>query len=238
MKKALNSPLLMARSGGVLYLIIIIAALFAEMYARSTLVVSGDAARTAVNILESERMFRFGGGAQLITVLCDITLSVILFEIMKPVSRIISLLSSSFRFAAIIVIAVTTVSHFAPLTILDQSYLYGFTDEQRQALSYLSFAYHSIGYNIALLLFGVHCILLGYLIARSAFLPALIGLLMVLAGFGYAANSFAFFVHPALATWSFPILMPLAFIAEGALALWLTIVGVNTKRWLTQSANN
>lgn len=227
-----SSTQMVARVAGLIYLIIPAAALFAEMFVRSTLIVPDDAAATAANILREEHIYRLGGAAQLVTVLCDVALSGLFYVLLRPVGRTVALISSSFRFAAIIVLAVATITHFAPLSLLKgEMYAEALGTAQVQALAALSLRLHSVGYTISLLLFGVHLALLGYLVARSRFLPWIFGMLLTIAGVGYVANSFAFFVAPPLTSWIFPVLVPVAFVAEAGFALWLLVRGVNLEKW-------
>jgi hypothetical protein len=86
------------------------------------------------------------------------------------------------------------------------------------------------GYGVALIPFGVHCVLMGYLIVRSTFLPRILGVLMVLAGLGYLI-----FLWPPLGDrLFFPYIVVPGVVAEGALTLWLLLMGVNNIRWREQ----
>src|SRR5262245_24072000 len=78
------SPRLKARIAGALWLIIIVAAAFAEFYVRGKIVKDGDAAATATNILAHETLYRLGAAAALIYLLCDIAVALILYELLKP----------------------------------------------------------------------------------------------------------------------------------------------------------
>ena len=71
------------------------------------------------------------------------------------------------------------------------------------------------------------CVLIGYLIFRSTFLPRILGVLMAVAGVCYLINSFAIFLAPPLADRLFPYILVPCFVGELALALWLTVIGVN-----------
>lgn len=227
---------LMARFAGLLYLVIIFAASFAELFVREPLIVAGDAAATAANILASEQIYRLGGGAQLVTLLCDVTLAMLFYELMKPAGKRLALASAFFRLGAILILGVATIAHFAPLTLLtNEAVTSGLGRPQAEALSFAALRMHSIGYDISLVLFGVHSLTLGALIMRATFLPSLIGLLVAAAGALYVANSFSSLVYPAFTAVLFPVLMPVAFLAEGALALWLTIMGVNADKWRAEA---
>jgi hypothetical protein len=80
-----------------------------------------------------------------------------------------------------------------------------------------------------LVFFGPYCLLIGYLIFRSTFLPRILGVLMACAGFGWLL-----FLSP-LAIHLSTFLKVLGFLAELSLCLWLLIMGVNEPRWNEQS---
>jgi hypothetical protein len=93
---------------------------------------------------------------------------------------------------------------------------------------------HSQGYNISLVFFGFYCLLIGYLIFRSTFLPRVLGVLMAVAGLCYMPYGFATFLSPEFAAGLFPwVMMPGA--GELVLALWLLVIGVNVQRWEEQA---
>jgi hypothetical protein len=91
--------------------------------------------------------------------------------------------------------------------------------------------FNVVPYKIStLVFFGPYCLLIGYLIFRSTFLPRILGVLMALAGLGWLS-----FLSP-LANHLSSYLKALGFLAEASLMLWLTVKGVNVTRW-TERAN-
>ena len=104
------------------------------------------------------------------------------------------------------------------------------------ALTQAALRLHSLGYNIAALFFSVHLLVLGCLILRSAFLPHLLGVLLALAAVSGAVNCFAIFLAPAAAASLYPYILLPNLLAEGGLALWLVVAGVNAGRWREQAA--
>jgi hypothetical protein len=226
------SPAMQARIGGFLYLIIIAAGFFSEGYVRGSLIVSGNAAATAHNILASETLYRLGGAAEFLTLFCDIVLALILYTLLKPVNSSLALLAAFFRLVFSAVYATLSLLHFAPLMLLGGGgFLAVFRPDQLQALAMLSLKLHSVGYNISLVFFGVHLVLIGGLIAASNFLPRIIGVLLAIAGLCYLINSFANFMAPAFADVLFPYILLPGLVAEAALALWLFVFGVNVEKW-------
>lgn len=227
-----------ARAAGVLYLFIIVAGIFAEAFVRSSLIAYDDAATTARNILANETLFRLGFSAEILMLAFDTTVAVLLYRILKPAGKDVSLLAAALRLVSIAVSAAKALLHLTPLVLLgDADALRGMGPEQLQALSLAALKLHGQGYNISLVFFGFHCLAAGYLIARSTYLPRLIGWLMGLAGLCYLTSSFANFLAPSLAGQMFPWILLPCLIAEGALALWLVVGGVNVPKWQARAAD-
>ena len=84
--------------------------------------------------------------------------------------------------------------------------------------------------NICVVFFGVYCLLIGYLIFKSAFLPRSLGVLMAFAGLGWLT-----FLSPPFANHLSPYNLVLGFLAELSLMLWLFVRGVNVQRWKEQA---
>jgi hypothetical protein len=234
-----GSPRLKARIAGVLYLIIIVAASFAEFFVRGRLVIDGDATATANNILAHESLYRLGAAAVPIYLACDTAVALIFYELLKPVSRSLSLLAAFFRLIMVAILGVNLTNHFAPLLLLKGApFLTQLKADQLQALALVSLKLYAQGFFIAMVFFGIHCLLIGYLICRSAFLPRILGVLMAIAGLCYLTHSFVLFLSPALAAHLFPYLMPLGLPGELSLTLWLLVIGVNVQRWKEQASSS
>ena len=97
------------------------------------------------------------------------------------------------------------------------------------AMGPLSFAIPALSHINALVFFGIYCLLIGYLIFKSTFLPPTLGALMMLAGLGWLT-----FFSPALARNLSPYNFLPGVIGEGSLTLWLLVAGVNETRWKEQ----
>lgn len=226
------SPQHYARLCGILYLYIFAAGMFAELFVRSKLIVSTDATLTASNIMANEALFRLGFSGELLHLAFDVVVAVILYALLRPIDRNIALLAAFMRFACDIVLAVSSLSHFAALKLLaDAEYLNTFTPDQLHTLALVALKLHGDGYAISLVFFGFACLSLGYLIFRSGFLPRTIGVLMAIAGVCYLFNSFSHFLSPAFAATLFPGIFVPIFVAELSLALWLTVKGVDVAKW-------
>ena len=229
------SPRVKARIAGLLYLIVIVGGFFAEVLVRGKLVVHGDPAATAHNIMAHEMLYRWGFVVELFYLVCNVPLALLLYDLFKVVSRMVALLDLGFGLLSTVIEAVSLLGHYAPLLFLNGGHhLNGFTPEQLQAASYVSIQLFEYGFAICLVFFGFDCLAMAYLIIRSTFLPRMIGVLIGIEGVFYLVNSFANFLAPAIADRVFPFLAASA-IAEILLCLWLLVMGVNQERWKEQA---
>jgi hypothetical protein len=130
------------------------------------------------------------------------------------------------------IMAVNSLNYFAPLVLLGGAhFLTAFKTDQMQALALVSLGLYSAGYGISLVFFGFHCLLIGYLILRSAFLPRILGVLMAITGWGWLT-----FLSPPLANYLWPYIAAASVLGEGSLTLWLLVLGVNVQRWKEQAS--
>lgn len=225
----MRSPNSIARITGAFYLVVIVCAGFAEGVVRTGLIVSGDPAATASNILASETLFRAGFAADLIAFVFDAVISVLLYILLRPVGRRVAMIAAALRLIAHPAIgSLNLLGHIGALMVLTGGEsLAAFDPAQLEALAYTLLEAHGTGYLIAGAFFGVHCILLGFLIYRSRFLPRLLGTLLVLAGLGYLIETFGNVMLPGHeAAFMLVVAIPAA-IGEISLALWLVIKGVD-----------
>ena len=223
-----------ARVGGALYLVIIIIGALGEAVVRGSIVVSGDATATAANLRSMESLWRLGVAGEVVLLMCATALALILYVLLRPVNRDLALLTVLFNLVCIAIEGVAAVSLAAALLpVTNAAYLQGFTPEQLSGMAMLSVRSHTMGFGIALIFFGVECVILGYLIARSGYIPKVVGILMQVAGVCYAINSFALLLSPPLSSRLFPAILLPSLIAELSLALWLLVKGVRTEQWVT-----
>jgi hypothetical protein len=231
------SPRLRARAAGFFNLMAILTGVFAQAAVRDTLVVSGDAAATAHNILASESLYRMGFAADLIGVASYVAVTLLLFELLAPVSWNVSLLAAFFSLVGCATLAVDSLAHLAALLLLNgPHYLAAFGASQLQAMALFSLRLHTEGYIVGEVFFGIYCILLGWLIFRSTFLPRAIGVLMAIEGFCNLVNSFAHFLSPPFAELISGYALLPGLLGEGSLTLWLLAVGLNVAKWNESNA--
>lgn len=181
------SPTLHTRIAGVGYLIIIFSGLFAEFFVRGSLLVHWDPAATMSNLATAEQLYRFSIAADLVMITFDVVVAIMLYLLFQPVNGPVALLATAFRLTHAAVYGATILTLYIPLIVLNAD---GGVTSYAAAPLYALEA-HSYGYVIGLVFFGVHCLLLGYLAIRSRGVPRILGGLLMLAGAGYLADSFA-----------------------------------------------
>ena len=219
------SPRLKARIAGVFYLLEMLTAGFA-LFVLRRLGVSGDAAATATNILAHQSLFQLGFAANLLGFACYIAVTGLFYDLFKPVNKSLSLLAAFFSLVGCTVGAVSCLFELAPLAVLGGAqYLNVFKVEQLQALALTFLKLYGQCFDISFVFFGFYCLLIGYLIFRSGFLPRILGAGMAIAGLGWLT-----FLSPALAHDLSPYILA-AGIGEVSLTLWLLGADVNAARW-------
>jgi hypothetical protein len=229
-------PLIVARTEGVLYLLMIAAGLFVEIGVRQRIFIAGDAAATAANLRSMEALWRIGITVEMIMVMCTVVSALLLYVLLRPVSRDLALLATFFGLSGVAIEgshALHLVQTMFPLG--EAQYLNAFSEAQRQALAALSVRAHANGFGVALFVFGPAFLLRGFLIFKSTFFPKILGGLYMLAGAAYVTNSIALVLAPQLAGRVFLLIAGPAFVGEMSLCLWLLIKGVDVDAWRRRS---
>jgi hypothetical protein len=221
-----------ARIGGALYLAIIVLGAFAEGFVANRLVVSGDAAATAHNILASPGLWQLSVAGDLIVVLCAVPLLWIEYLLLKPVSKQWVLLAVLFNLVSLAVEAMSKLFLIVVVPTLGSTdFLKAFEPQQLQVLANLALRSHDVAFNLALIFFGFTCLVNGYLIFRSGYLPKFVGVLMQIAGLSYLTACFAALFAPAFADLITPAILLPPLIGESSFCLWLLFKGVNVAKW-------
>lgn len=221
-----TSPQVYARMAGVFQLLEALTATFGQVIL-PRLIVSGDAAATAANILANQPLFWWGFASTLIGVLFHIAWTLLFYELFKPVNRSVSLVAAFVMLVGCAFQALTSLLYLAPLRVLTAgSALSAFTAEQLQALAFVFLKLNALTFDIYLVFFGCWCVLTGYLIFRSTFLPRILGVLLVIDGLGWMT-----FLSPSLGRSLLPVIFIATALAELPLILWLLVKGVNVRKW-------
>lgn len=225
-------PMFYARLAAVLYLVITIAAVIAHFYVPSTLIVPDDPAATVANISASENLFRMGGiGAELIVLLSEVVLSIVLYLLLKPVNRTLSLLAAVSRLIMTAIHGINLLNYVSVLLVINGT---GFDLEQRNALVSMFLDAHTYGFTFGIAFLVLHVFALGVLIYRSGYFPRVLGVLFLIAGFGYFFDTVGLLFIETYTTTPDLIAMTIS-AAEIAFPLWLLVKGVKIDRWQQRS---
>jgi hypothetical protein len=217
-----------AKVAGVLFLISLVAGGFGEAYVPSKIIGSADAATAAANIRNHELLFRLGFATFLVESLCDITLVMIMYALLKPVNRQLSLLAAFFGLMGTALFAAGELFYFAPLVLGGGAYLKTLSPDQLNTLTLLSLKFYGYAGMIFTAYYGMAWIVRGYLMFHSEYLPKFLGILMAIGGAGFVVRNFAMILAPAYAS---DFLLLLMFPGGLILAAWLLIKGVNISKW-------
>jgi hypothetical protein len=214
-----------ARMAGFFYLIFILTTVLAS-YIRSTIIVSGDAAATANNIMGSELFFRIGFVTELVSAVFFLLAAWALYVLLKPVNKNLALLFLLLNLGGVAVECINALNLFAAIQLLSgANYLNVFQTGQLQAMAMSYLNLYTNGFLIAQIFFSAWLLPLGYLVYKSRFLPKFLGLLLILDFFGNMSWFLQGFLLPDYKILAYPG-NAISLIAEISLTAWLLIMAV------------
>lgn len=217
----------LARVAGVLYLMLFVLGPFVFLYGKAGALVPGDAAASAVNVRALETDFRAGLVIESVIVLIEIVLASILYVIFRPVHQALSAAAAFARLGEAIVQGGNLLTSWLALSVaLGGTGLAAFTVAQQEAMSLLLLEANAFVVLVWGIFFGIHLVLLGWLVWASRLLPRWIGVLVIVAGLGYLAQSWGFIMWPHLKAALETAVVVMAVPGELALAGWLLVKGV------------
>jgi len=223
------SPNKIARIAGLFYLIYILTTVLAAVV-RSRIIVFGDAAATANNIIGSELLFRTGFVTQLVSAVFFLLAAWALYVLLKPVNKNLALLFLLLNLGGVAVECINMLNLFAALPLLiGANYLNVFQTGQLQAMAMSFLNSYTNGFMIAQIFYGTWLLPLGYLVYKSRFLPRLLGIVLILDFFCWTSYFFQFFLFPDSGILIFPASV-VGLIAEVSISLWLLIMGVREQK--------
>lgn len=235
---ATTRPKQLARIAGVLYLAIFLIAPFAFFVAKESLIEAGDATATAANVVESETLFRLGMAAEVAIFLIEIVLAAVIYILLVPVSRTVSLAAAFARLGEAVVQGVNLLTSILVLTLVGGAgYLATFESGQLDALTLVFLEANDFIVLVWGLFFGLHLLLVGWLVYRSGFLPRILGVLLAIASIGYFAEGFGNILSSGAADPLAILVVVLAVPGEIAFTLWLLIKGVDEDAWRASLAS-
>ena len=215
---------------GLLYLIYIVITIVADVFGRSPLIVYGDAAATARNIMAAEWQFRIGITGDLVSAVFFLLAAWALYVLLKSVNKNLALLFLLLNLGGVAVYSINLLNQFAAVLLLSGAdYLQVFQADQLQALAMFFLNLHHNGYWIAQIFFGAWLFPLGYLVYKSGFLPRILGIVMMIHFVGWTMTSLLLFLFPGFTAITY-VTYPLGFISEFGLTLWLLIMGAKDQK--------
>lgn len=209
-------------TAGVALLILAVLAGYATLGIIGKLVTEGDGAKTAQDILASQALFRIGIGSLVIVAVLDVVVAWALQIFFRPVHKSISTLAAIFRisYAAIYIVAISQLLVAVNL-LTNVEYAKVFTAGQIHAETLQRIESFNSIWQIGLIFFGVHLLLIGYLAYKSGYVPKFLGILLAIAGAGYLIDSFGTIVSVGYTA----DVARFTFVGEALLVVWLLIKG-------------
>ena len=225
--------------GGISSLIMLFAAMFAEFSMRTKLIIPGDAASTATNILANPSNFRIGMLAYFLILICDFLMAWAMYNYLKTSNKSLAILAAWAR------IIYTTIFGFAMTNLMTGFRILNlpsneelFTTSQMQLQALIQFDAFQDAWSISFVFFAMHLVLLGWLIFKSQNMPKLIGIVLMFAGIGYLADNLGKLLLENYAEFApifMAIMVPASMLGEIGLAIWLLWKGGKEKKWANAS---
>jgi hypothetical protein len=216
-----------AQIAGVSYVLLFALGIFANFFVREALIVTDDANTTAANIIESEGLFRLGMVGFMAIFVLDVVVSWALYLVFRNANRDVSLLTAWFRLIYTVFLGAALVFFFQALQLLGGAeFLTAFDSGQLNAQALVALDSFNSAWLIGLVSFGIHLMLLGYLVLTSRYAPRALGYLLVVAGAAYVTDTVA---HSLLGNYSdyetlFTTIVAVpSIIGEGWFGLWLLL---------------
>jgi hypothetical protein len=227
-----TSPSTRGRILAALYLFVIVAGITAQSFISDRLVVGGDAAGTAANILANKSLYRLGFTIFMLEMVAQLAVTAMFYDLLKPVNRSAARVSAVIGFTAAGIKTFARAFYYMPLILLGgASYLSAFQPAQLDALSLISLKIGSQGAAIALIFFGFETLIQGWLVFKSGFLPRFLGVLSMISGLGWLT-----YLWPPLGSRAFIGVALFAIAGVIATTAWLFIRGVDDEKWRARAA--
>ncbi|MGE5861317.1 MAG: DUF4386 domain-containing protein [Ignavibacteria bacterium] len=223
----MNSNKKTARTAGCWYLALAITSGFGLLFVPSTVIEPGNAEATANNIVASELLYRFGILSTLVGQVSGIFLVLTLYRLFKDVDKKYALLMVSLVVVAVPIVFLNTLNQIAPLLLLNGGeYLKVFEARQLQAQAMLFLDLYDHGISVVQIFWGLWLFPFGYLVFKSGFIPKIFGVLLIIACFGYMADSFNTLLFPDSREIASVFAAAAGSVGEFSIILWLLIKGV------------
>lgn len=215
-----------ARNAGALYLIIAVCGGFSIGYVPSQIVVAGDAATSATNLMGQFGLFQLGVLAYSVVILLEIAITVILYQMFRTASPRLAMIAMVSRLGMAVVMGINLLLWVMPYVLLSQ--MMGPDPTDAQAFAQVFFEAHALGVYVWQLFFGAHLLALGWAILRSNLAPHLLGWGLFIGAFGYLLQGLVELSFTDIAALNVSIigLLVIVAISELGFGIWLLIHGI------------
>ena len=225
----MNSIKKTARMAGFLYLIYMATHIISDIL-RDSLIVPGDAATTASNIMVHEGLFTLTAVGDLLAATIFFLTAWALYVLLKPVNMNLALLFLLLNLGGVAIQCSSDLFLFASQLLMNgPDYLNGFQVDQWQSLAMFFLDLREKAFTVAQLFYGAWLFPLGYLVYKSGFLPKILGIVLMVHCFTWVSTFFQSFLFPDFTAITY-VSWPLGFIAEFGLTLWLLIMGAKEQK--------
>ena len=232
------APQRVARIAGVLFLALLVMGPFSMLYVPGEIVVTGDAGATAANLRAYGDLLRAAVGVDVVIMLIEVAMPVLLFVLLRPVSRTVALVAAFARLGEAFVIGVGVLAYLTALRLVgDIPYLTAIDGRQRDALALLVLDGHTDFVYVGQLFFGFSLALLGSLVYRAGYFPRTLGLLLAVAAVGYLADGLGSMLWAPYADRFGWVVGVTALVGELPFFAWLLVKGVDEAAWAARAAN-
>ncbi len=218
-----------ARITGVLFVVTLLAGGFGESYVPNTLLVANDLAGTAHRMAASASLFRASFAAYLVEATCDISLTVLLYLLLRPVNRTLSLLAACFGIISTATFATAEIFYFAAaLPALDSNVARVIPPDAEATLTYLCLTIYGYVFGGFAVFYGTAAMIRGLLIYRSGYLPRALGAILIAGGLSFITQNFLLLLAPK---YNLPYVVAPMMLAMISLAIWMLAKGIDSSRW-------
>src|ERR1041385_3292152 len=225
-----TSPRTVGRIIALLLLFLILCGVFAQGIVADRLIVSGDAAATAGNILAHPGLFRLSFTVFLLEMVANVANTALFYVLLRPVNRTIALTATFIDLAGGVMKTFARVFYILPLWVLSttgaSTVLQGFSPQQLQSIAFILLQINNRGAATASAFFGFSITMRGYLILRSTFMPRWLGVISLISGLGWLT-----FLYPPLASLAFMPVVLFTLAVSAVMIVWLLFVGVREEKW-------
>lgn len=209
------------RAAGLAYLLVIVLGIAGEAVFRGRFIDYQDAAATAAAIAADPFIYRLGLVSEAVLLCADVVVAALLYRLFRSAAPSLSTIAAMLRLAMVAFSAIRLTLLCAPLLLSNSAAFAPGSTSDLQVISLVLLHLQSDAYGLALIIFGVCCLVMGWMILSSRLAPALVGIGLLVAGVCYLINSVGGVVNPAWAASLFPFILLPCLVAELALTVWL-----------------